>query len=125
LEYCSNWSLGVVSTSSHDVVIQAGKAVTVTADAFAKSIVIMSTGILTIKQYYFNRFENVTINSGGSLMRVPEIMKVLQWVLVILLTKVLLLIFWKSSVIIAGDLFTSSTILQNNGDNVWWKCKCH
>jgi hypothetical protein len=65
LEYCSNWSLGVVSTSSHDVVIQAGKAVTVTADAFAKSIVIMSTGILTIKQYYFNRFENVTINSGG------------------------------------------------------------
>jgi hypothetical protein len=60
----ANWSLGVVPTSSHDVVIQAGKAVTVYCRCFYRNIVIMSTGILTV-YYYFNRFEDVTINSGG------------------------------------------------------------
>jgi hypothetical protein len=51
----------------------------------------------------------------GSLMLVQEIMSATIKFLVILLTKVLLIL---SSVIIAGDLFTSSTILHNNGDIV-------
>jgi hypothetical protein len=115
----TNWSLGVFPTSSHDVVIPAGKTVTVTADAFAKSIVIMSTGILTINNNItLTVFGNVTINAGGQFNAGTGNNESATIKIFGNFTNQGTANFWKSSVIIAGDLFTSSTILHNNGDIV-------
>ncbi len=111
----ANWSPSGIPTSIDDVIIPLGKSVTITVDAEAKSISV--SGILTINNskiltVYGNvdvangaKFNAGTGNSDSATIKVYGNF-----------TNLGNADFWKSDVIIAGDLSTSNTILQNNGN---------
>jgi hypothetical protein len=112
----SSWIGGVIPTATDDVVISSGSTVTVTADAFAKSINV-SGGELTINDSeILTVYGNIDISSTGQFNAGTgnsdsAIIKVYGN-----FTNLGTANFWKSTVIIAGNLSTASTILQNNGN---------
>ncbi|MBC7749692.1 MAG: T9SS sorting signal type C domain-containing protein [Methylotenera sp.] len=115
----ANWSLGLVPTASHDVVIPSGKIVTVSANASANNLSVLGTGVLIVKDAItFTLYGNVTVDSAakfnaGEGNNDSAIIKVYGNFINQGEAN-----FYKSIVIIGGDLITASTILQNNGNIV-------
>jgi len=106
---------GVFPTATDDVVITSGKTVTVTADAFAKSISIQ--GILTINNGKVLTVRgNVDVANGGQFNAGTGNNDTTTIKVFGDFTNTGTANFWKSNVIIAGNLSTTSTILQNNGN---------
>ncbi len=115
----ANWSLGLVPTASHDVVIPSGKLVTVFANALLNNLSILGTGELIVKNNItITIYGNVTVDSGakfsaGEGNNDSAIVKVYGNFINQGAAN-----FYKSIVIIGGNLITASTILQNNGNVV-------
>ena len=112
----NSWVGGVIPTAADDVIIASGSTVIVTADAFAKSINV-SGGVLTINDSeILTVYGNVNVSSGGQFNagtgnNDSAIIKVYGDFINLGTAN-----FWKSIVVIAGNLSTTSTILQNNGN---------
>ena len=117
----ANWSGGTIPTGSDDVIISTGQTVTVTmndvTNAFVNNLSIMGTGILTINdKKILTVYGNVTVDSGaqfnaGTGNNDSAIIKIYGDFINQGSAN-----FWKSTVIIVGNLITASTILQNNGN---------
>lgn len=109
-----NWSLGLVPISSHDVVIPLGKTVTVDVSSVAHSITI--SGFLKIAdQKTLTVGYDFTVNSGGA-FNMPGGSSVATLVVYGNFYNYGISDFWKSNVIICGDLISPSTSsLQNSG----------
>ena len=119
----SNWSLNLIPTASHDVVIPSGKTVTITAISYAKSVSI--SGTLDIDSG--NRLTvgsptvingNFTVNSGGKFTMtdgkgtgLAELAVYGNYI------NNGVTDFWKSTVVIAGNLLSPATSeLQKQGN---------
>ena len=119
----SNWSLNLIPTASHDVVIPSGKTVTITANSYAKSVSI--SGTLDIDSG--NRLTvgsptvvngNFTVNSGGKFTMtdgkgtgLAELAVYGNYI------NNGATDFWKSTVVIAGNLLSPATSeLQKQGN---------
>ncbi|SHL99823.1 T9SS sorting signal type C domain-containing protein [Flavobacterium xinjiangense] len=117
----ANWSGGTIPGGSDDVIISSGQTVTVTmndvVNAFVNNLSVLGTGILTINDgKTLTIYGNVTVDSGarfnaGTGNSDSAIIKVYGDFINQGTAN-----FWKSTVVIAGNLVTASTILQNNGN---------
>ena len=110
-----NYTAQVVPKASDDVVISSGKTVTTTADAFANSINVY--GILTINNgIKLTVYGNVNVASGAQFNAGTGNNDSATIIVYGNFINYGFANFWKSTVVIAGDLDTVSTILQNNGN---------
>ena len=117
----ANWSGGTIPGGSDDVIISSGQTVTVTmndvVNAFVNNLSVLGTGILTINDAKtLTIYGNVIVDSGarfnaGTGNSDSAIIKVFGDFVNQGTAN-----FWKSTVVIAGNLVTASTILQNNGN---------
>ncbi|HLF51649.1 T9SS sorting signal type C domain-containing protein [Flavobacterium sp.] len=109
-----NWSLNHVPTSAEDVLIPFGKTVTVNVNSLANSITI--SGVLKIDdQKTLTVGHNFTVNPGGA-FNMPGGSGVATLVVYGNFYNYGISDFWKSNVIICGDLISPSTSsLQNSG----------
>lgn len=118
----ANWSPSGVPTSSDDVIIPSGKSVLVPGNAFAKSISL--SGILSLNNNVTltvgtsSLNGNFTVNSGGS-FNMPGGSGIATLIVYGNYYNNGTTDFWKSNVIIVGDLLSpSSSALQNQGNIV-------
>lgn len=113
----SNWSLNLVPTATHDVVIPSGVTVNISADSFAKNISL--SGILTMNDgIRLTVYNNFTVNYGGSFF-MPGGSALSTLVVYGNYFNNGSTDFWKSTVVIAGDLLSPSTSeLQKQGNVV-------
>jgi hypothetical protein len=113
----TNWSLQIVPTAADDVVIPTGKSVNISADSFAKSINL--SGALTINDgIRLTVYNDFTVNFGGSFI-MPGGSALSTLVVYGNYVNYGSTDFWKSTVVIAGDLLSSATSdLQKQGNVV-------
>jgi hypothetical protein len=111
----ANWSLGIVPTASHDVVIQSGKSVNISLDSFAKSLNI--SGTLTISTgKRLTVSGDFTVNTGGT-FSMGSGSDSSTLIVYGNYTNNGTTNFYKSDVIIVGDLLSPATSgLQNQGN---------
>jgi hypothetical protein len=111
----ANWSLGIVPTASHDVVIPSGKTVNISLDSFAKSINI--SGTLTISTgKRLTVSGDFTVNTGGT-FSMGSGSDSSTLIVYSNYTNNGTTNFYKSDVIIVGDLISPATSgLQNQGN---------
>jgi hypothetical protein len=111
----ANWSLGIVPTASHDVVIPSGKTVNISLDSFAKSINI--SGTLTISTgKRLTLSGDFTVNTGGT-FSMGSGSDSSTLIVYSNYTNNGTTNFYKSDVIIVGDLISPATSgLQNQGN---------
>ncbi|KIA86818.1 hypothetical protein [Flavobacterium sp. AED] len=111
----SNWSLGLVPTASHNVVIPSGKTVTISANASGKTVSISGT----LKLNDATRLTvsgDFTVNSGGSFL-MPTGNGLAELAVYGNYINNGVTDFWKSTVVIAGDLLSPQTsTLQKQGN---------
>lgn len=111
----SNWSLGLVPTASHDAVIPSGKTVTISANASVKTVSISGT----LKLNDATRLTlsgDFTVNSGGSFL-MPTGSGLAELAVYGNYINNGVTDFWKSTVVIAGDLLSPQTsTLQKQGN---------
>jgi hypothetical protein len=118
----TNWSLGIIPTASNEVVIPLGKTVNISSNSFAKSISV--SGSLTISNaklltvgsdlvsgdFIVNLGGSFTMGSGNDLATLVVYGNYINNGLTD---------FWKSTVVITGDLLSPSTSeLQKQGNVV-------
>ncbi|HLF52343.1 T9SS sorting signal type C domain-containing protein [Flavobacterium sp.] len=110
----ANWSLNHIPTSAEDAVIPLGKTVNIDVSSAANSISI--SGILKLNdQKTLTIGHNFTVNLGGAFY-MPGGQDVATLVVYGNFYNYGVSSFWKSNVIICGDLITPSTSsLQNSG----------
>lgn len=118
----ANWSPNGVPTASDDVIIPSGKSVSVTTNSYAKSITISGSLSLidgvTLTVGTSSLYGNFTVNSGGS-FTMPAGSSVAVLIVYGNYYNNGTTDFWKSNVIIVGDLLSpSSSALQNQGNVV-------
>ena len=112
----SNWNPSGVPTSTDDVTIPSGKTVTIDVNAEAKSISVIGTGTLTVNNERTLTVKGSVIVDNGASFNAgtgnndSATIKVYGDFINQGSAN-----FWKSTVVIAGNLLTASTILQNNG----------
>lgn len=111
----SNWSLTTVPLASHDVVIPSGKTANISLDSYANSVSI--SGNLTISNNKrLTVYGNFTVNPTGS-FTMPGGSGIATLVVYGNYINNGASDFWKSNVLIAGDLLSPSTsTLQNQGN---------
>lgn len=113
----SNWNPSGVPTSTDDVTIPSGKTVTIDVNAEAKSISVIGTGTLTVNNERTLTVKGSVIVDNGASFNAgtgnndSATIKVYGDFINQGSAN-----FWKSTVVIAGNLITASTILQNNGN---------
>jgi hypothetical protein len=113
----SNWSLNLVPTATHDVVIPSGITVNISADSFARTVSV--SGTLTINNgIRLTVYNDFTVNSFGT-FKMPlgsgYAILLVYWNYYNNGTTD----FWKSDVVIGGDLISPLTSsLQKQGDVV-------
>ena len=111
----TNWSLGLVPTSNQDVVIPSGKTVTISANSFAKTVSISGT-LKMDNAITLTVSGNFTVNTGGSYL-MPTGSGLATLIVYGNYINNGTTDFWKSTVVIVGDLLSPSTSeLQNNGN---------
>lgn len=110
-----NWSMVAVPTATQDLVIPVGKSVIVNADAFAKTISL--SGSLTMSNgKQLTVYGNLTVNVTGS-FAMPTGSGLATLVVYGNYINNGLTDFWKSTVVILGDLISPLTSsLQNQGN---------
>ncbi|WP_052257269.1 T9SS sorting signal type C domain-containing protein [Flavobacterium sp. AED] len=113
----SKWSLNLVPTAAHDVVIPFGKIVNISADSFAKTLSI--SGILTISDTKrLTVYDDFTVNTGG-IFDMGSGSDLTTLVVYGDYVNNGTTDFWKSNVVIAGDLTSVLTsTLQKQGNVV-------
>jgi hypothetical protein len=111
----SNWSPSVIPTLTDDVIIPSGKSVNITANSFAKNVSVSGTLIINTG-LTFKVFNNFIVNSGGNFdMGSGNDSSTL--IVYGNYTNNGTTNFYKSDVIIVGDLITPATSgLQNQGN---------
>mgnify|MGYP004417269239 CR=1 FL=1 len=113
----NNWTPSGVPTSTDDVTIPSGKTVTIGVNAEAKSISVIGTGILIVNDGITLTVKGSVIVDNGASFNAgtgnndSATIKVFGDFINQGSAN-----FWKSTVVIAGNLITASTILQNNGN---------
>ncbi|MFV5697157.1 T9SS sorting signal type C domain-containing protein [Flavobacterium sp. ZT3R17] len=113
----SKWSLNLVPTAAHDVVIPFGKIVNISADSFAKTLSV--SGILTISDTKrLTVYDDFTVNTGG-IFDMGSGSDLTTLVVYGDYVNNGTTDFWKSNVVIAGDLTSVLTsTLQKQGNVV-------
>jgi hypothetical protein len=113
----SNWSLNLVPSAAHDVVIPSGITVNISGNSFAKTVSI--SGILTINDgMRLTVYNDFTVNSTGS-FKMPAGAGYATLVVYWSYYNNGVTDFWKSDVVIGGDLISPSTsALQQRGNIV-------
>ena len=113
----SNWSLNLIPTVAHDVVIPLAKIVNISADSFAKTVNV--SGTLTISDTKrLTVFDDFTVNIGGN-FDMGSGSDLTTLVVYGDYVNNGTTDFWKSNVVIAGDLTSVLTsTLQKQGNVV-------
>lgn len=118
----ANWTPSGVPTATDDVIIPSGKTVAITVNASVKSLTI--SGAVTLADNLVltigtnTVFGNFTVNSGGS-FSMPSGSGLATLIVYGNYYNYGTTEFWKSNVIIVGDLLSpSSSALQNQGNVV-------